>query len=223
MDRHNSLLILTLGFIFWGDCEAQDLEAPSDSLDTDGTQISPFLYVWARDEDQSHGGTDFLATINANPSSAGYGEILATTPIHRMGTGAHHAEPVAPTEGPLLASGFSIDRTYMFDLTSPDAPKLIGELDTIPGLSYTHDYRRLPDGKILMTMQRGDGSQEGDPGGLALLESDGTLLLTASAADPAFPGAIIRPYSLDVAAKHDRVLTTGRSMFYAEERAADVI
>ncbi len=223
MDRHNSLLILTLAFILWGNCEAQDREVPSDSLDANGAQISPFLYVWARDEDQSHGGTDFLATINADPSSAGYGEILATTPIHRMGTGAHHAEPVAPTEGPLLASGFSIDRTYMFDLTIPNAPKLIGELDTIPGLSYTHDYRRLPDGKILMTMQRGDGSQEGDPGGLALLESDGTLLLTASAADPAFPGAIIRPYSLDVAAKRDRVLTTGRSMFYSEERAADVI
>lgn len=91
MDRHNSLLILTLGFILWGDCEAQDREVPSDSLDANGAQISPFLYVWARDEDQSHGGTDFLATINADPSSAGYGEILATTPIHRMGTGAHHA------------------------------------------------------------------------------------------------------------------------------------
>ena len=72
-------------------------------------------------------------------------------------------------------------------------------------------------------MQRGNGTLDGDPGGIALFDSKGKLIHTSSAADAAFPGAKIRPYSLEVVQSIDRVLTTGRAMSTLKEKAADVI
>jgi hypothetical protein len=222
--RFSRASVLTVAAIFLPlFCLASEAISTPTAMSAETDQPSRILYVWARDQDQAIGGTDFLATINADPESDQYGTVISTSPIDRMGTGAHHAEPVAPAEGPLLASGFRVDRTFLFDLSNPSSPKREGELEEVEGLSYSHDYRRLPDGRILMTMQRGDGSAPGDPGGLALLDKNANLLQTASAADPRFPGALIRPYSLDIAVAHDRILTTGRSMFFRQERVADVI
>jgi hypothetical protein len=184
---------------------------------------SRLLYVWAWDLDHRGGDSDFLATLDADPESPGYGSILHTTPIGSVGNHLHHAEPVAPTEGLLFANGFHTGRTFLFDLSDSSSPKLEGELAAVPGLTFPHDFRRLASGDVLVTMQRGDGSAEGDPGGLASFDSRGRLIRSSSAADPGFPGAKLRPYSLEVVPGADRVLTTGRSMFFREERAADVV
>ena len=191
--------------------------------DPGGATAKMYLYVWASDLDVNSGDTDFLATIDAEPSSQDYGHVIHTAPVGVTGLEAHHAEPVAPSSGALFANGFAANRTFLFDLSNPRAPSVAGELDTVPGLSYPHDFRRLADGNVLVTMQRGDGSAEGDPGGLAMFDSMGKLIQTASASDPAFPEAKLRPYSPEVVPEIDRVLTSGRSMFFREERADDVI
>lgn len=197
-------------------------ERESDQFDATSL-ASPYLYVWARDLDLGIGDTDVLATIDADPLSPLYGSVVSTTPIGSTGTGAHHAEPVAPSAGLLFANGFSSKRTFLFDLSARSAPVLVRELDEVPGLSYPHDFRRLPDGNVVVTMQLGDGTKEGDPGGLALFSSAGELLRTSSAADEAFAGEKIRPYSIEVMHTIDRVLSTGRSMSTLKEKAADVI
>lgn len=184
---------------------------------------SPYLYVWARDMDLGDDDTDFLATINADPASSEYGRVISTAPVGSTGTGAHHAEPVAPTSGFLFANGFDSNRTFLFDISNREAPTMVGELDALPSLSYPHDFRRLPNGNVLVSMQHGDGSIDGDPGGLALFTSTGKLISEHSAADSAFPGAKIRPYSIEVMQDRDRVLSTGRSMNSSSEAAADVV
>lgn len=184
---------------------------------------SPVLYVWAGDEDMREGDTDFLAVVDADPSSATYGEIIGTAPVGAVGTNPHHAEPVAPQDGLLFANGYDSGRTFLFDLSNARAPELTSELAPIPGLSYPHSFLRLEDGRLLATMQYGEDEEAGRPGGLALFDQDGSMLATSSAADPAFYGALIRPYSLEVLPEQDRILTTSRTMNMSIETAADLV
>lgn len=215
-------MTITLALVILVGCDESGTDFDVDQMDARGSPSS-YLYVWARDSDVGDGDTDFLATVDANPSSQRYGSVLSTAPVGSTGTGAHHAEPVAPATGLLFANGFSSNRTFLFDISTRAAPVLVAELHEVPGLSYPHDFRRLPDGDVLVTMQRGNGTIEGDPGGLALFDSKGELIRTSSAADTAFPGAKIRPYSLEILQDMDRVLTTGRAMSFWKERAADVV
>ena len=214
--------IVTLALLVLIGCGNQDTDSKVDQIDT-AKSASPYLYIWARDVDLGDGDTDFLATVDADPSSPRYGSVISTTPVGSTGTGAHHAEPVAPAKGLLFANGFRSNRTFLFDISISSTPVLIRELDALPDLSYPHDFRRLPNGHVLVSMQRGNGTIAGDPGGLALFTSTGELIRTGSAADTAFTGAKIRPYSLEIMQEYDRVLTTGRSMSSLKEKAADVI
>jgi DNA-binding beta-propeller fold protein YncE len=111
----------------------------------------------------------------------------------------------------------------MFDLSVPDAPRLVDELAPVPGYEFPHSFLRLDDGQVLATMQYGDGSVPGNPGGLARFDKDANLISTTSAADPAFEGEQIRPYHVEVIPALDRVVTTSRIMRIFTEQAADVV
>lgn len=77
-------------------------EAPSG--DTESESHSPFLYVWAGAEEDS--GSDFLAVINADPESAGYGQVVASVPVGVKG-GAHHSEHVVRANDSLFVNSFT--------------------------------------------------------------------------------------------------------------------
>ena len=185
--------------------------------------LSPYLYLWAGDLDQVAGEPDFLAVMDVDPASTAYGQILSSTPIGIGGTRPHHAEPVAPGQGFLFANGFNSGRTFLFDLSQPDEPRLAGELDSVPGFRAPHSFLRLDDGDVIVTLQQGDGSVAGDPGALARFGPTGELLAVRSASDDAYPGEIIRPYGVEVVPDFDRVVTTGRTMAFRDEQAADLV
>lgn len=191
-------------------------DAPADATSTAGAAApaspSPYLYVWAGDADAGEGDTDFLAAVDADPESPTYGSVLATAPVGSVGNDPHHAEQVAPAGALLFANGFHGDRTFLFDLSSPDGPAFAKELERIPGYAYLHSLYRLEDGHVIATFQRGDEADPDGPGGLAELDAEGGLVRVGSAADPAYEGRIIRPYSAEIFADIDRVLTTNMSM-----------
>jgi len=113
-------------------------------------------------------------------------------------------------------------RTYLFDFAEPLNPRIAGTADSVPGLHSPHSYTRLADGTVLATLQFGDGKTKGDAGGLALFTPEGRFIRSVSSVDPAFPGAGIRTYSLDVSAASDRVITTSTPMDTAST-TADVV
>src|SRR4029079_14185481 len=68
-------------------------------------------------------------------------------------------------------------------------------------------------GHVLGTFQhRHDAEGEGGAGGLVEIDESGKVVRSASSADPAFPGALLTPYSLVVLPEHDRVVSTNSSM-----------
>jgi hypothetical protein len=165
--------------------------------------------VWAGDVDRAD--SDFLAVLDADPESPGYGSVITTVPVDRRGTHPHHTEHRMPSGGTLFANGFMAGATFRFDLSDAEAPRLVGAFEEAAGFSFPHSYERLPNGNVLATFQ-GRGPQNVDPGGLVEIDDAGTVVRSGSAADPAAPEALIRPYSLAIVPDLDRVVVTSYDM-----------
>ena len=181
-----------------------------------------YLFAWAFDVDERKEDTNFLAVIDADPSSPTYATVVATVPTGMVGGMPHHTEQVMPpNDRPLFANAFHAGRSFLLDLKNPLKPRIVGESDPVPGYHMPHSHYRLLDGRVLATLQFGDEATPGRPGGIALFTPEGKLVRSASSRDAAFPGASIRTYSADISEATDRVLTTSSPM--DNERTAAVM
>ncbi|HVF40374.1 MAG TPA: hypothetical protein VM939_10770 [Gemmatimonadaceae bacterium] len=134
---------------------------------------------------------------------------------------AHHTELSVPSGVPLFANDFTTGQIFLFDLTDPLAPRIAARIDSVPEYRRPHSFARLKNGNVIATLQFGNGSLPGDPGGLAEFTATGQLVRTSSAADAAFPGARIRPNGVELLPAIDRAITT--SMPMDDEHTAHVV
>ncbi len=172
-------------------------------------QASPYLFVWAGDA--AHKSTDFLAVLDAKPSSSTYGRIVASVPIAATGTMPHHTEYEFPDSNLLFANGWVAGRSFIFDLSQPLHPRIAAEFRDRAGYAFPHSFVRLPNGHVLATFQsHGQGYVPG--GGLVELDETGAVVRSASAIDPAIDKDLIWPYSLAVAPPMDRVISSSTPM-----------
>jgi hypothetical protein len=170
---------------------------------------SPYLFVWAGDEARK--SNDFLAVIDANPSSDSYGRIVNTVPVGITGSMPHHTEYEFPQSNLLFANGWVAGHTFIFDLSQPLKPRIATQFQDRAGYSFPHSFVRLPHGNVLATFQSHDGALAAD-GGLAELDNNGTVVRSASALDPAVDKDLIWPYSLQIVLQMDRVVSTSTPM-----------
>jgi len=189
-----------------------------------------YLFVWAgpHEHDSSGGGAhratrsaDFLAVVDADPASSTYGKVLASKDMVTPGEMAHHTELSLSAGQVLFASDFMTGQVFLLDVSDPGAPRVTARIDSVPGYRRPHSFARLANGHVLATLQFGNGSVPGDPGGLAEFDAEGRLVRTSSAADARFAGARIRPNGIELLPAIDRVVTT--SMPMDDERTADVL
>jgi len=96
-----------------------------------------YLYVWAGDS--AGQASDFLGVIDADPASPRYGSIVASVPTGVAGTEPHHTEDFVAANGHLLANGHRAGRTWLFDLTTPDAPLVDTSFGDVGGFGQRHD------------------------------------------------------------------------------------
>ena len=190
----------------------------------------PYLYVWARDADDK--ASDFLGVIDASATSPMYGAIVASIPTGVSGTHPHHTELEMPANGHLLANGFHVGRTWLFDLTRPLQPRILTSFGDVAGYSHPHSFLRLPNGHLLVTFQyRADSSGAPDvPGGMsmakehttgALVEIDemGKLVRRGDASDSAIQDRRIYPYSVVTMPSRDRAVSTTTDMDHLDTLA----
>ncbi len=179
-------------------------EAPSDASESEAH--SPFLYVWAGAGDDS--GSDFLAVIDADPESAGYGQVVASVPVGVKG-GAHHSEHVAPANDSLFVNSFTAGQSFVIDLSDPLSPRVVSSFGAIGEYTYPHTFERLPNGNVLSTFQtKGEGNEVA--GGLLELDPTGRLVRAVDVADPADPE--IRAYSVTPIPRLNRAVSTTSDM-----------
>jgi len=181
-----------------------------------------YLYVWAgTGHPPAHPGTDFIAVVDADPASKSYGQVLSATSMAEGGLMPHHSEFAFPTGRSFFANDFNSGKSFLIDAREPESPRLLTTIDSIPGYRQPHSFARLADTLVYATLQFGDSSVAGNPGGLAEFSADGRLLRTASSRDSDFPGARIRTYGITLLPAIDRALTTSSPM--DTERTAHVV
>ena len=166
---------------------------------------STHLFVWAWDKD--HRSDAFLAVVDVERRSPTYGQVVTTLPAPG-GSDAHHSE-YEMTSSQLIANSFDTGRTFVFELTAPLRPVLLGEFGDAGPYTHPHSFARTPSGTVLATYQSRAANHDAS-GGLVELDDRGRLLRAAGAQDPLDPG--IRPYSLAVVPKIDRVVTSTADM-----------
>jgi hypothetical protein len=187
---------------------------PFRSQDKNTTAPQDYLFVWSGDSALK--GNDFLVVIDADPSSASYGRLVMTVATDQQTMRAHHTEYTMPASGRLFANDHDAGRTFIFDVRDPLHPTVVTSFTDMAGYMHPHSYLRLPDGNVLATFQHAhhgaSEKQMGATGGLVEIDDQGKVIRSASNADPAFPDALLMPYSLVVLPKLDRVVSTNSSM-----------
>jgi hypothetical protein len=201
------LFVLTLVFF--------SVAAPVQSEEQKAAAPGHYMFAWTGDTAKK--GNDFIAVIDADPASPTYGTLMTTVATDQQTMYAHHTEYTMPASGMLFANDHNAGRTFIFDLNDPLHPKIATSFTDMAGYMHPHSYLRLPNGHVLATFQHahhGGGSEGhmGTSGGLVEIDDQGKVVRAASNADPAFPDALLMPYSLVVLPELDRVVSTNSSM-----------
>src|SRR5580700_3617307 len=191
---------------------------PLQSQDKNTTAPQDYLFVWSGDSALK--GNDFLAVIDADPSSASYGRLVMTLTTDQQTMKVHHTEYTMPASGMLFANDHDAGRTFIFDVRDPLHPTTATSFTDMAGYMHPHSYLRLPNGHVLATFQyvHGDmtGSMMAATGGIVEIDDQGKVIRSGSSADPAFADALLTPYSLVVLPELDRVVSTNSSMHLTE-------
>jgi hypothetical protein len=184
-------------------------------------EIEPYLLVWAGDADRQH--DDFLAVIDADPTSETYGAVLRTVPV---GTRANEPQAMETRQGPdglVLAGGLLSGRTFVFDVRDPKTARLVYVDTPREGRRFVtpRAYVRLDNSHRLATFGDRKGYRGGvvevlhSPGGLVEFGSTGRFLREIDAADSAAAGMVVSPHGLAVSQRSDRAVTTDAGHGYA--------
>jgi hypothetical protein len=188
-------------------------------------QTGHYMFAWAGDVDQR--GNDFLAVIDADPHSPGYGQLVTAVMTDQVTGQVHHTEYTMPASGMLFANDHVAGRTFIFDVRDPLKPVVAGSFDDLGGFMHPHSFLRLPNGHVIASFQHGhvhhsDGAAAPTPagkgiaGGVAEIDDQGKLVRAASTADPSLPNANLMAYSLLPLPDIDRLVVTNSSMHDAD-------
>jgi len=183
------------------------------SLDQKDPAQGHYLFAWTGDADGK--GKDFLAVIDADPASAAYGRLVTTVATDQQTMSVHHTEYSMPASGMLFANDHEAGRTFIFDVHDPLHPKVAASFTDMDGYMHPHSYLRLPNGHVLASFQHAHHAASqgtGASGGLVEIDDQGKVVRSTSSTDPAFPDALLTPYSLAILPQIDRVVATDSSM-----------
>jgi len=152
-------------------------------------------------------GKDFIAVFDVQPGLT-FGKLVAMLPVGDAAQ-AHHTNYAEPPDDVLYANDWLGNSTYVFDLRDPLHPRLVRKFGSVGAFGYPHSFVYLANGDTLATFQYSGGFNHA-AGGLVEFDPQGKVVRTASAASAGHPN--IRPYSLAVDEKLDRVVTGSADM-----------
>lgn len=183
---------------------------------------SHYLFTWAMEMRLSNTdmpgsstmGKDFLAVFDVAPEASPFGTLVATLPVGDGAKMAHHTNYSLPPNDVLFANDWLANRSYMFDLHDPSHPRLMMQIGNAGPYMYPHSFVYLSNGNTLATFQYARGFNRA-PGGLVEFDGRGHVVKMSSAANQSVDPNI-RPYSMAVVEKLDRVVTSSADMMGAQ-------
>jgi hypothetical protein len=183
---------------------------------------SHYIFSWAtetRDPESAwyapgKMGRDVLTVFDvSSPGSPDFGKLVAFLPVDGEAMMAHHTNYELPKNNVFYANDWMANQTYVFDVNDPQHPKLVRSVSSVGKYAYPHSFLALSNGNTLATFQYSGGFNKA-PGGIVEFDASGNVIRTSSAADPLDPN--IRPYSLAVSEKLNRVVTGSADMMGAQ-------
>jgi len=139
-----------------------------------GAETEKYLFVWAGD--QARKAPDFLAVVDFDQRSPGYGKVVAKAPLPGPGSSGNEPHHVGlSTDGKVLACGGLLSvlkgqkEIFFFDVSNPLAPKYLSSADP-PQSAITDEFHPLPGGGFLVTMMGGPAGHH--PGRIAEFSQD---------------------------------------------------
>lgn len=184
---------------------------------------SQYLFTWAMETRDpadtmpaaSTMGDDVLAVFDVSPDASPFGKLVGFLSTGSKAKMAHHTNYVLPSDNVLYANDWMGNSTFVFDLNDATHPRIERRFASIGKYSYPHAFAYLSNGNTLAAFQYAGGFNKG-PGGLIEFDSRGRVVRASSAADPSLDPNI-RPYSMAVSQKLDRVVTSSADMMGAQE------
>jgi len=131
----------------------------SQAAEKNSAAAGHYLLVWAGDHAKKD--NDFLAVIDADPTSKTYGHLLTTLATDQKTDRPHHTEYTMPESGMLFANDHDVGRTFIFDVRDALHPKVVTSFTDMAGYMHPHSYLRLPNGNVLATFQHAHHTPEG--------------------------------------------------------------
>jgi DNA-binding beta-propeller fold protein YncE len=182
--------------------------------------FEPYLVVWAGDADRKD--SDFLAVVNANPSSWKYGHVIATVPVRSRGNEPQDLNDAFRYDGRVFAGGLLGNRVFVFDLRDPEEPKLAATTD-LGNRRYwaPRGIVSLPNGRVAVACPdraRHIGHPReitGAPGGLVELDASGRITREVSAGSDASRGYVVAPSGAGMVPAAKKLVTTNAGHGYA--------
>jgi len=166
------------------------------------------LYVWA--SDQARVAPDFLAVIDFDRRSPGYGNVLRTVPVPppgNIGNEAHHCHTSVDQNilacGGLLSLLKSQNSMFFFDISNARYPKFLFSTRAANS-SITDDFLPLPGGGFLVTNM---GSATGGAGG-RVVELDKHLRLVAEYQSKSPADGGFNPHGIDADFSRNMLVTS---------------
>lgn len=160
-------------------------------------------------------GRDFLAVFDIERGSPRFEKLVAMLPVPGAARMAHHSNYEMPSDRMLFASDYMSGRGFVFDVRKPELPRLAASFSDAGAYTHPHSFARLPNGHTLATFQF-KGEPDREAGALVELDDQGRMIRSSDAADSTVE-PFIRPYSLLVLPKIDRVVTTSADMLPANQ------
>jgi hypothetical protein len=171
------------------------------------SRAEKYLFVWAGD--QAHKAPDFLAVVDFDSGSKGYGKVVTTVPLPEPGAANNEPHHVGlSSDGRVLACGGLLSvlkgqkEIFFFDVSKPTSPRFLQAADP-PQSAITDEFYALPGGGFLVTMM--GGAEGHHPGRVA--EFDRNLKLVAEhPAEP--PAENFNPHGLSVRPELNLMVTS---------------
>jgi hypothetical protein len=158
-------------------------------------------------------GEDFISVFDVGPDAHPFGKLVAMLPAGEAAM-AHHTNYAMPPDGRLYANDWMANRTYVFNLRDPLRPSVQRQFGNVGAYGWPHSFVHLANGNTLATFQYAGGFNHA-PGGLVEFDPGGGVVTASSAADNKVDPNI-RPYSLAVVEKLDRVVTGSADMMASQ-------
>jgi selenium-binding protein 1 len=157
-----------------------------------------FVHVWTLGVKGLGNGNDKLVTIDANPASPRYGQVVHTLAV--PGRGEAHHMGFTDDRRYLWAGRLDDNKIFIFDMARPDRPRLVKTISNLAdktGFVGPHTFYAMPGRMLVQALS--NTQDHGGRTGLVLFNNRGDIVAKYAMPTNEVGGAVGDGYGYDIA------------------------